>query len=127
MSARRPANLYLWLLCIALLCARLGGAHLHLCLDDSELPVGVHASEPGHHDAHHNDPAHDDRDVSLIGEALKPLIKLFADLPPLLAALFFGLTAFALVRRPAGNGTQVPNPQNRLFRPPLRAPPSSSR
>ncbi len=33
----------------------------------------MHASEPGHSDAHHGDPAHSDQDVSLVSDALTPL------------------------------------------------------
>lgn len=123
MSAHRPLRVYLLLLCVALLCARVGGVYLHLCLDGQEPPVSAHLSEPDHHDRFHGSPTHSDRDVSLADDALTPLYKLFADLPPLLAALWFGLllmvTAHAIP--PAGPNSFAP--QTRFRRPPLRGPP----
>lgn len=98
-SGRQSFRVSLLFPCLALLCPRLGGAHLHLCLDGQAAPVSVHACEPGHSDAHHDDPAHSDQDVSLVSDALTPLSKWFADLPTLLAVLVLILAARA--QRPA--------------------------
>jgi len=114
-------------LCLALLCPRLGGAHLHLCLDGQDAPVSVHASEPGHGDAHHGDPAHSDQDVSLVSDALTPLSKLFADLPTLLAVLALILAARAQRSPLRAAALAVPVPQVRFHHPPLRGPPPFSR
>ena len=127
MPDRQPLRLSLFLLCLALLGARLGGAHLHLCLDGQEALVSAHASEPGHDDAHHGDPAHSDVDVSLVSDALTPLAKLFVDLPTLLAVLWLVLGARAL--RVTAPSTRLPGraSQARFHHPPLRGPPSLSR
>ena len=127
MTGKRPWRLALFLLCLAVLCARLGGAHLHLCLDGQEAPLSVHANEPGHSDAHHGDPTHSDQDVSLVSDALTPLSKLFADLPTLLAVVSLLLGAWAQRTPPRAAVAAARASQTRFHHPPLRGPPPLSR
>jgi hypothetical protein len=115
------------LLCITVLVMRVGGAHLHLCLDGGEPPVSVHLSadtgadhpEPGVGQGHH------DQDVSLSGEVLAKKIDGALQLPVLLVA---ALVLFLM--RPVG-GSLIPRDRTALvprvavfhIRPPLRGPP----
>lgn len=116
--------LLLTLLLAALLTARVGGAHLHLCFDGSEPPASLHFSDAGHHDDHHADEAHDDVDVSLIAEAAAKLGKLSLDLPLLVTAslILFGLWLAA--QRPPSpyRGPRAASDPYSL-RPPVRGPP----
>ncbi|MGE0810146.1 MAG: hypothetical protein AB7N69_05965 [Immundisolibacter sp.] len=127
MTGRQPFRLTLFALCLALLCARLGGAHLHLCLDGQEAPVSVHASEPGHSDAHHGDPAHSDQDVSLVGEAVTPLSKLFMDLPTALVVLRLGIDGQRIGHAIRSTRLAARTSRVRFHHPPLRGPPFLSR
>src|SRR5437868_14515610 len=63
----------LWLLTFALLVARWGDAHLHLCFDGQEPVASVHVSDQAsHHDSHETQDAqaHNDTDVNAYGDAL---------------------------------------------------------
>lgn len=116
--------LLLTLLLAALLVARLGGAHMHLCFDGSEPPASLHFSDTDHHDDHHADEAHEDVDVSLMAEAAAKLGKLSLDLPLLLAAALaiFGLwltVKWPLLPYPLPWAVSDPH----SLRPPLRGPP----
>jgi hypothetical protein len=115
------------LLCITVLVLRVGGAHLHLCLDGSEPPVSVHLTD----DAGLNDPhagvgqAHHDQDVSLSGEVLAKKLDAALQLPVLLAALvvLFVVPLVLVTIVPRDRTSLVhPIPIFRI-RPPLRAPP----
>ena len=70
----RDQRLQVWLLallCAAMLAARAGGAHLHLCLDGSEPPSGLHLFDLGqHHDDPGADRAHSDVEVDFAGELI---------------------------------------------------------
>ena len=113
----------LTLACVAVLAGRIGGAHLHLCFDGSEPPASLHFNESGHPDDHHLDSAHDDLDISAIGEAIAKAGKVSLDLP---ALLFF---AFLLCLLAPSQGRlllhrsppRVATPA--FLRPPLRGPP----
>ena len=112
------------ILCIALLLSRMGGAHLHLCLDGSEPPASVHLNDDDVHprDAGASD-THHDIDVSLTSVAMGKDSKI--ELPALLLAM---LVAFIV---PVVGGTTVPHRRTQFlipkpifrFQPPLRAPP----
>lgn len=80
------------MLCIMLLSARVGGAHLHLCLDGQESPVSVHAVDDGldHHQPSASAPHHD-QDISLAADALAKSTKLKVELPPMLLAVLLSL------------------------------------
>lgn len=128
-------------LCLALLWARVGGVHLHLCFDGQEPARSLHISDQNHHgdhhalhhDAHHADhddghhaadAMHNDVDVSLLNEGLSKPVKLLVDLPLLLLAV---LCIAALVRatmHTRGRGDPPPPLTSILsLRPPLRGPP----
>lgn len=124
MTRTAPHVVLLTLLCVALLLARVGGAHLHLCFDGSEPPASLHFNEVNHQAEHHTDSAHDDLDVSAVGDTITKSGLLNLDLPALLfVVLLLSLTtaqgrlAFA-PRRQAG--VAVPP----FLRPPLRGPPA---
>ena len=116
----------MWLLllvCGAVLFARLGSAHLHLCLDGSEPAASLHVTDPGHHADHHSDPGHDVRDVSLLDDALTKSGKSGFDLPLLLAASWLAILLFARLRITAADPPPPPTSPPRFRRPPLRGPP----
>lgn len=65
----RQRKFWIWSLCIALLVARISGAHWHLCFDGSEPAAMMHVAESnGHHESavhhehgvHHEDNQHED-------------------------------------------------------------------
>ncbi len=124
MSGRLPSKVWLLtLICAALLCTRLGGAHLHLCLDGSEPPASLHVTDSGHHADHHDGQAHDDLDVSLVGDAPTKSGKSGFDLPLLLAALWLVTVLFTRLRITAADSPQPSASPPRFCRPPLRGPP----
>lgn len=125
----RYRSLLMVLLCIAILVVRVGGAHLHLCLDGQEAPASVHLADDGlHHDAADaTDAGHHDVDLDLGNEdLLAKLTKI--DLPgiALLVVVFLLLSAFHRTRADfpdpllCGAGRRV------HLRPPLRGPPCLS-
>lgn len=127
MSRRLASRVWLLLLiCGALLFARLGGAHLHLCFDGSEPPASLHVTDSGHHPDHHDDRAHADRDVPLVGDALTKSGKWGLDLPLLLTALWLVTVLFARLRITAADSPPPSASRPRFCRPPLRGPPLSS-
>ncbi len=114
------------MLCIVLLSARVGGAHLHLCFDGLEPPVSMHlADEPFDHHEPSYTMTHHDEDISLIADAIAKSAKPKIDVPPmLLAALLILLlvvrqTRTPFVRRRRLQATTVPA----YLLPPLRGPP----
>lgn len=124
MFGRAPSRAWLLtLVCAAMLFARLGGAHLHLCFDGSEPPASLHVTDSGHYADHHDREAHDDRDVSLLGDALIKSDKPGLDLPLLLAAFWLVVLLFARPRMVPADSPQVAVSSPRFFRPPLRGPP----
>lgn len=120
---RSPRPWLLTLVCVALLFARLGGAHLHLCLDGSEPAASLHVTDPAHHADHHDGQTHADRDVSLVGDALTKSGKWGLDLPLLLAALWLVTVLFARLRITAADPPQPAASPPRFCRPLLRGPP----
>ena len=126
---RSNNNIQRWLigmLCIVLLSARVGGAHLHLCFDGLEPPVSMHPADdsfdhhgPGYSVAHH------DEDISLIADAIAKSAKPKIDIPPMLLAALLLLvlvirqTRTPLLRRRAVRATTAPA----YLLPPLRGPP----
>lgn len=124
MRDRAPPKAWLLtLICAALLFARLGGAHVHLCLDGNEPPASLHVTDSGHHADHHDGRAHDDRDVWLVGDALTKPGKWGLDLPLLLAALWLVTVLFARLRITAADPPQRAASPPRFCRPLLRGPP----
>lgn len=124
MFGRTPFGIgLLTLVCVALLFARLGGAHMHLCLDGSGPPASLHVTDAGHHADHHDGAAHDDRDVWLIGDALTQSGKLGMDLPLLLATFWLVILLFTRLRPVPADPPRVADSPPRFCRPPLRGPP----
>lgn len=75
-------------LCIAILVVRVGGAHLHLCLDGQEQTSALHVgSDNLVHDQIESGPAHQDYDVDLISNPLGKLAKVDFSLIALLLAV----------------------------------------
>lgn len=113
------------LLCVAVLAGRVGGAHLHLCLDGNEPPSDLHLFELGqHHDEGEPGQAHHDVDVVLVGDLIAKS-KVQWQLP---LALLATLVLFGLLRIP--RGLRVPwvsrpflPPPPLFLRPPLCGPP----
>lgn len=125
MSGRfSPRAFLLTLLCVALVCARVGGPHLHLSLDGGEARADVHTEvQTGHHSEHH-DGAHKNLDISLIGDALAKPGKLLLDLPVLLIAAFWlGLLITASRPMLAAGPPRLSPSITSFLRPPLRGPP----
>ena len=95
---RRQAWL-LTLLCVPLLLGRVGGAHLHLCLDGKEPPSSFHLFDNGlHHGLSDMAVPHQDMDVAASGDLLSKG-KFEFDLPLALLAAFFLLGLPARTRQ----------------------------
>lgn len=125
--SRLFARTCITLLCITVLVMRVGGAHLHLCLDGSEPSVSVHLTDDAGLDDSHAGvgQAHHDQDVSLSGEVLAKKMDAALQLPALFAALvLLFVVPLVLVRVAPRDRTSLihPIPIFRI-RPPLRAPP----
>lgn len=122
-SLRHSRFTVLALMCVALLGARVGGAHLHLCLDGSEPPAALHIEGGEHHDDHHLSGTHDDVDVPLLAEALTKAGKTGFDLPALLLTVWL---TFLFLRRTVQPRVPLPfrlTAFSDFLRPPLRGPP----
>jgi hypothetical protein len=96
-------NVFVWMLCITMLVMRIGGAHIHVCLDGSEPPASLHIGDNGIHDQHHPSGAHVDAaewdsDVSVPGDALVKNLTGDVDLPTLAATLCLLLFIVPLLR-----------------------------
>ena len=125
----RPTQSRSWLLmllCVVLLVVRVGGAHLHLCLDGNEPPVSFHPADDWDHQPEIEiDTPHDDVDVAVSAASiaksgkqtldvpLLPLVPLlmWLLLPPLRHVFFSAVLRFHL--RPSLH-----------LRPPFRGPPA---
>ncbi len=113
------------LLCIAVLVGRVGGAHLHLCLDGSEAFGDLHLFELGqHHDQAHSDQPHNDVDVVLLDDLIAKS-KSQWQLP---VALLAAAVLFGLLRMPRGLlvswvSRPILPPPPLFLRPPLCGPP----
>jgi len=118
---------FIVLLALALLGARLGSAHLHMCFDGTEPAASTHyVDDVGSHDGDSSGMGdHQDFDVSLDQDALVKASKsLFGSL-----LLAVGLLLFLLL--PPSCGPRVAHSRFRLmlprsphsWRPPLRGPP----
>lgn len=114
-------------LCVAMFALRVGGLHIHMCMDGSEPPLSFHAEDSG---IHHLDEAsagekHLDRDMSLASDVV--VKKPSGDLGLSLLAAFCAFLLFLLARPREPRDfpalpTIVRSARTRL-RPPLRGPP----
>ena len=128
MSRPRDHRWLIAALCLALVMLRVGGVHLHLCLDGSEPPVSYHVADSGvHHLGDHDaGESHQDRDMALVDDLL---LKKPAKAQDSLLFLFaFALLLFLLSRsaepRPSSGAPPRHRPAFSWLRPPLRGPPS---
>jgi hypothetical protein len=115
------------LLCVAVVALRVGGLHLHLCMDGTEPPVSFHVADSGVHHLDEADAgeAHADRDMAIASDVV--LKKPFGDVDLALLAAFCALLLFMLARRREVSPfpalpARVCSARPRL-RPPLRGPP----
>jgi hypothetical protein len=113
------------LMCLALVIARISGAHLHLCFDGNEAPVTFYLadSEP-HHEGDGAKVHHRDAEASATGDALSKSAKSLFDLPLFLLSALLLWSAFRTVYRfpPTYSASARPIALPYL-RPPLRGPP----
>ncbi|WP_428310016.1 hypothetical protein [Hydrocarboniphaga sp.] len=113
------------LMCLALVIARVSGAHLHMCFDGNEPPVTFHLTDQGpHHDGADAKAHHQDAEASATGEAVAKSGKSFFKLPLFLLAALLLWAALPLVRRfgfaLSASARPIALP---YLRPPLRGPP----
>jgi hypothetical protein len=115
-------------LCLALVVLRVGGIHLHLCLDGSEPPISYHVVDSGiHHlDEHDAGESHSDRDMALADDVL---LKKTAKAQDSLLFLFaLTLLLFLVARspepRPAATAPRRLRHSFSWVHPPLRGPPT---
>jgi hypothetical protein len=120
-------TLLLTLVCVALLVARIGGAHLHLCFDGSEPPASLHVLDVGLHSGVSADSEHHDYDLMLGEQTLAKYGDHEIDLPALLLTALVLLLVVPLARRAAI--VRSPAPRVRApssLHPPPRGPPRFS-
>lgn len=70
MRALRHSNLFLGLLCLLLIAARVSGAHWHLCFDHNEPPLMVHVGDIDLHNDGNTSNSHQDTDLKLVDDGL---------------------------------------------------------
>jgi hypothetical protein len=122
------SRLVLASLFILVVLMRMGGAHLHYCLDGTEAPVSLHMDSDG--GVHHSlgvesQVSHSDIDVSITEDVPVKKSTLAFDLLALLFALPFLAQYFVQQRRivPSLEDALIPvNPRSYGI-PPLRGPP----
>jgi hypothetical protein len=129
-SFARHSRFFIVALCLAVFALRVGGLHVHMCLDGSEPPVSFHVEDSG---VHHLDEAeggpHEDRDMALVSDVV--LKKPFGDFDLTLLTVLSAVLLFLLARpRETFDFPTLParfrSARSRL-RPPPRAPPSLAR
>jgi hypothetical protein len=122
---RRPALALVLLLCGTLLLTRIGGDHLHLCLDGQEPAVVLHGEDGGlHHIGVEAGQPHNDRDIDLqSASTLKSQPRDLVSAQFLFSPVFELLASNIQARwAPAPSFVHLPSPFRHL-RPPLRGPP----
>lgn len=127
-----PTRLMLLLIVgIGLLWARVGGTHLHLCLDACATESRLHLDTSAHHAQHHGDDhahghtgGHSDVDLPLFDHLLTKSTQSVQDLPLALPVLLMVLLlSFAPAGHPRAPRRNVHAPPLHPLRPPLRGPP----
>lgn len=122
MLSRSRTATCLWILAIALLALRMGGEHLHLCLDGGEAAASVHAFDVAEHGEAMT--SHNDRNLDISGVALlkkSDAGEILAPLLGVLVLLFLVPSARFLLPRPVP--VLAPMARRAYFQPPLRGPP----
>lgn len=113
------------LMCLALVVARVSGAHLHLCFDGKEAPVTFYlADQAPHHGGANAKAHHQDTEASATGEVVSKTTKSLFDLPVfLLAALLLWSLLESSSRVTPVFPASVRQVALPYLRPPLRGPP----
>jgi hypothetical protein len=129
-SFDRHSRFLIVALCIAVFALRVGGLHVHMCLDGSEPPLSIHVEDSGvHHLDEAAEAAHEDRDLALASDAA--LKKPSGDLELTLLAILSAVLMF-LIARPRElfgfpeSAARFLSARSRL-RPPPRGPPLPAR
>lgn len=125
-QSRPWARFCVTVLCVALFVTRLSGAHLHVCLDGSEVPESVQLTNVGSNDWGDGTPkARHDLDLSLAGEAAGKKLDGTLALPVQLAADTVLFVLKNLDPHMISSRGMPPSDATYGFRlrPPLRAPP----
>lgn len=121
MPRTRLRQVFLLLLSLLVVLPRVGGPHLHLCLDGLEPPVTLHLADDAAHPA--GDQVHDDRTVDMgspvLGKASPPGL----DGALLALAVLLLFAASPVVPRPVRSAIRFELPPP-FLRPPLRGPPA---
>jgi hypothetical protein len=121
MIASRTRQLIFALFCAAVLLPRLGGPHVHLCLDGAAPAVYAHVSDAA--GGHFPDADHEDPSIDLSSPATGKLSAQGAGVLLVFAVLLLVLASRqALLLLPLPAGIAVPQ-RPPFFRPLLRGPP----
>jgi len=114
-------------LCVAIVALRVGGLHVHLCMDGSEPPLSFHVADSGIHHLEEADSggAHTDRDMTLASDVVmkKPSGTFDVSLVATLCALLLFLLSPARERFDFPETTPGVRSARTRLRPPLRGPP----
>lgn len=87
MRGLRQSPLFLSLLCLLLIAARISGAHWHLCFDRAEPPLSMHVGDIDQHDTPTSNVPHQDIDLKLVDDGLIKNLLAGLDAPMLLTLI----------------------------------------
>jgi len=114
----------IWLVVAAILIARFGGAHLHLCFDGLEPAAAVHVADGAGHDLHHEDAEHVDQDVALFDVVIVKKSESSSDATMAFIAVLLCLVPIVAPRAPLRTLFEPAFARAPFhLRPPLRGPP----
>jgi hypothetical protein len=125
MRSSHSLRLCVWIIALAMFGVRLGGIHLHLCLDGQEPPASLHIEhEEGHADYHHSEGSHQDQDVDLLAQGVSK--KADPDKLDLFVGAFSVAAILSVQQQisPERLTSIQPTGPPRFVLPPLRAPPA---
>jgi hypothetical protein len=117
---------WIWLFaCCAVLLARVGEAHIHLCLDGTEAPAAVHLFDASvHHEKDGSSGKHVDSDVAASDDAVAKSAFTLAPFPVQFVSALVFLLPVEPLQRSSISVQPTPKPTDSFnFRPPLRGPP----
>lgn len=122
----RSTCLLVWAVILTVLTVRASDTHLHLCFDGKEPPTSVHFADGSvHHDDHHKDQNHADKDVDPFVGALAKTGDTDSGLA-LLPATPVSSVLMPVIRDTPAIQQDPPDipPEPFHLRPPLRGPPA---